>query len=93
MSTLLARAIGSISSLLALIPQPLLPRGEGEQDFQVPLPVGEGFRVRAVRSLAKVTSSQEIAATPFGSEDYLSSSPPCYLIAASRSFIQLCQDF
>ena len=54
MSTLLARAIGSISSLLALIPQPLLPRGEGEQDFKVPLPVGEGFRVRAVRSLAKV---------------------------------------
>jgi hypothetical protein len=31
--------------------------GEGEQDFQVPLPVGEGFRVRAVRSLAKVTYS------------------------------------
>ena len=48
---------GSISSWLALIPQPLLPVGEGEQDFQVPLPVGEGFRVRAVRSLAKVTYS------------------------------------
>jgi len=30
---------------------------EREQDFQVPLPVGEGFRVRAVRSLAKVTYS------------------------------------
>ena len=27
--------------------------GEGEQDFKVPLPVGEGFRVRAVRSLAR----------------------------------------
>ena len=47
-----------MSSLLALIPQPLLPRGEGEQDFQVPLPVGERFRVRAVRSLAKVTYSR-----------------------------------
>ncbi len=31
----------------ALIPQPLLPEGEGEQDFKVPLPEGEGFRVRA----------------------------------------------
>ncbi len=38
---------GRASYLLALIPQPLLPVGEGEQDFQVPLPVGEGFRVRA----------------------------------------------
>jgi hypothetical protein len=47
-----------MSSLLALIPQPLLPRGEGEQDFKVPLPRGEGFRVRAVRSLAKVTYSR-----------------------------------
>ncbi len=48
---------GSILSLLALIPQPRLPRGEGEQDFQVPLPPEEGFRVRAVRLLAKVTYS------------------------------------
>ncbi len=31
----------------ANIPQPLLPQGEGEQDFKVPLPRGEGFRVRA----------------------------------------------
>jgi len=44
--------------LLALIPQPLLPVGEGEQDLKVPLTQGEGFRVRAVRSLAKVTYSQ-----------------------------------
>jgi len=46
-----------MSSLLALIPQPLLPVGKGEQDFQVPLPVGEGFRVRAVGLLAKVRYS------------------------------------
>ncbi len=31
----------------ALIPQPLFPKGQEEQDFKVPLPVGEGFRVRA----------------------------------------------
>jgi hypothetical protein len=46
-----------MSSLLALISQPLLPVGEEEQDFQVLLPVGKGLRVRAVRSLAKVTYS------------------------------------
>jgi hypothetical protein len=37
--------------VLALIPQPLLPQGEGEKSvdlaFQVPRPEGEGFRVRA----------------------------------------------
>jgi SAM-dependent methyltransferase len=33
------RRFGSMSSWLALIPQPLLPVGKGEQDFQVPLPV------------------------------------------------------
>jgi hypothetical protein len=54
--------IGSISSLLALIPQPFLPVGEGEQDFKVPLRQGEGFRVRAVRSLAKVTYSRNNSA-------------------------------
>ncbi len=31
----------------ANIPQPVLPPGEGEQDSLVPLPQGEGFRVRA----------------------------------------------
>jgi hypothetical protein len=33
----------------ANIPQPLFlfPKGEGEQEFKVPLPQGEGFRVRA----------------------------------------------
>lgn len=37
----------SASRRTALIPQPLLPLGEGEQVFKVPLPMGEGFRVRA----------------------------------------------
>jgi len=32
-----------------LIPQPLLPEGEGEPDFKVPLPQGEGFRVRVTQ--------------------------------------------
>jgi predicted ATPase/signal transduction histidine kinase/CheY-like chemotaxis protein len=36
-----------LASEQPLNPQPLLPEGEGEQDFQVPLPQGEGFRVRA----------------------------------------------
>jgi hypothetical protein len=31
----------------ANIPQLLLPWGEGEQEFKVPLPFREGFRVRA----------------------------------------------
>jgi hypothetical protein len=34
MSTLLARAIGSISSLLALIPQPLLHGEKGSKIFK-----------------------------------------------------------
>ena len=32
-----------------LTPQPLLPEGEGEPDFKVPLPQGEGFRVRVTQ--------------------------------------------
>jgi hypothetical protein len=31
----------------ANIPQPLLSKGEGEQEFKVPLSEEEGFRVRA----------------------------------------------
>jgi acyl transferase domain-containing protein len=38
----------AVRSLSALIPQPLLPSlGEGGQEVKVPLPMGEGFRVRA----------------------------------------------
>jgi hypothetical protein len=54
MSSLLAHS----ARRLRLHPPAPSPRGEGEQDLKVPLPMREGFRVRAVRSLAKVTYSQ-----------------------------------
>ncbi|MDX2214482.1 MAG: Na+/H+ antiporter NhaC family protein, partial [Oculatellaceae cyanobacterium bins.114] len=48
-----AKQFGSISPLQIspLIPQPLLPRGDKGSRIKVPLPMGEGFRVRE----AKVT--------------------------------------
>jgi hypothetical protein len=50
-----------------------------EQDFQVPLPVGEGFRVRAVRSLAKVTYSQSLVLIEWGNRLPLLTRPTYFL--------------
>ncbi|HEY9650761.1 MAG TPA: tetratricopeptide repeat protein, partial [Coleofasciculaceae cyanobacterium] len=74
---------------LHLQPQPLLPITQGEQDFKVPLPQGEGFRVRAFYDDIRPFSIAAVNQSPVEASAQLEQGRTLYIVGRFSEAVTL----